>query len=335
MLSIIFQSATSTSTKIAEEVVQPVDATFSFLNSMQKLFLDNLSNIIAGFVIIIVGIYVAKFAKRVARTVMVRAKYDETVITFIEQIIYYSILFLGVISGLSHWGIPSSSFVAMVGGLGLAVGLALQKNMANFASGLLILIFKPFRVGDWVQVSGNKSIEGNVTRIELLYTVILSKTKRTIFVPNSTMTSNAVINSSFLDSCKIRFDIGISYDADHHKAIAILKDIFRARPWLINPDALEIGITDFADSAVIITVYPEFPRQYFYELYYGAMSDIKDRFDAENISIPYPQRDVHLYTMDSPASENGPVAGKRSPLKSVATKIIQGTPPENFTEPNA
>ncbi len=331
MLSILFQNVSPT-TKILATEVASVDTTVSFLDRMQKLFFDNLSNIIAGFVIIIIGIYIAKFARYTARTVMHRAKYDKTVITFIEQIIYYSILFLGIISGLSHWGIPSSTFVAIVGGLGLAIGLALQKNMANFASGLLILVFKPFRVGDWVQISENRSVEGSVTRIELLYTVILSKTKRTIFVPNSTMTSTAVINSSFLDSCKIRFDIGISYDADHHKAIAILKDIFRSRPWLINPDHLEIGITNFADSAVIITVYPEFPKRYFYELYYGAMSDIKDRFDAENISIPFPQRDVHLYTMDAPATSNTPTQGKRSPLQSVETTIIHGAPPkEGFT----
>lgn len=188
-----------TSTIVSKEVHNQFSETITIFDRLQSFFLDNAGNIIAGILIIVIGLYVSKFIKRLIHNLMTRANYDRTVNSFVSQLVYYSLVFLTLISGLSRLGVPATSFVAMIGGLGLAVGLALQNNMANFASGLLLLVFKPFRVGDWISLGSSSDIVGSVDRIELLYTTVITKERRCIFVPNSQMTSNAIINTSYND----------------------------------------------------------------------------------------------------------------------------------------
>lgn len=283
---------------VKEEVVNQVDMGYQFVVKLKHFFLDNIVNIISGIIICIIGMYMAQIVRAGIRRILTRANYDQTVISFVSQLLYYIVVFLAVITGLTVWGVPSTSFVAMIGGLGIAVGLALQSNMANFASGLLLLVFKPFRVGDWVQVSGSSEIVGSIDRIELLYTTIISKERRVIFVPNSRMTSNAVINSTYQPTRFIRFDVSIHYNNNHHKAIELLRGIFHDNPNIINHDDVEIGITSFGDNAVIISAFPEVSRDFVLDVFYWVMSEIKDRFDANGITIPYPQRDLYIHSVN-------------------------------------
>lgn len=295
-----------TSTIVSKEVHNQFSETLTIFDRLQSFFLDNAGNIIAGILIIVIGLYVSKFIKRLIHNLMTRANYDRTVNSFVSQLVYYSLVFLTLISGLSRLGVPATSFVAMIGGLGLAVGLALQNNMANFASGLLLLVFKPFRVGDWISLGSSSDIVGSVDRIELLYTTVITKERRCIFVPNSQMTSNAIINTSYNDVRRLRFDIGISYNNDHHTAIKILKGIMMDGKHILNPENVEVGITSFGDNSVNISIFPEVERDKALETFYYVMSEIKDRFDANNINIPFPQRDVHIYYENTPPQNNVP-----------------------------
>lgn len=312
---------------VTKEVESQVYHGITMIDFIKTFFIDNIGNILLGFIILLIGYNVSKFARAFMHRIFTASKYDKTVNTFISELVYYGLIFLTVITALGAWGVPQSSFVAIIGGLGLAIGLALQNNMSNFASGILILIFKPFRVGDWVQLSSNKLIEGSILRIELLYTVVLSKTHRSIYVPNSQMTSNALINSSIRPLCRLRFDVGISYDEDHHRAIEVLRSVFN-RPHVVNQENLEIGITDFGDSSVTITAYPEFPMSKWREVYYGCMSDIKDKFDEANINMPYPQRDLHVYQMPKVQVEHNeaPIKkAKSNPVTSVKVTMADGS----------
>lgn len=296
MKTFLLASSTETTNIVKTEFVSQVDHGINLIDKGKMFLLDNVGNILLGIIIFFVGWKLAKIARKFIHKIFMAPKYNQTVNSFIGELVYYGIIFMTVITALGTWGVPQSSFIAVVGGLGLAVGLALQNNMSNFASGMLILIFKPFRVGDWVQVSDEKVIAGTVIRIELFYTVILSKTHRSIYVPNSKMTSHAVINSSIRPLCRLRFDVSISYDEDHHRAIEVLKSVFD-RPHVVNFENIEIGITEFGESTVTITAYPELPMDNWRDVYYGCMSDIKDKFDEANINMPYPQRDLHVYQM--------------------------------------
>ena len=144
--------------------------------------------------------------------------------------------------------------MAAFGAFGLAVGLALQGNLSNFASGLLILVFKPFKAGDWIAVGG---VEGSVKGIQMLNTAITTKDNKTVFIPNSTITTSQVSNSSYQTERYITFLFDIGYNNDHHKAIALLKQIFKEEPRILNADDLEIGIKEFGDNSVRIAAYPK------------------------------------------------------------------------------
>ncbi len=275
----------------AQEVKTHITQDAMMLDRIINFLLTHIPDILFAIIIFFIGRYIAAFLKNVAVQMMSRANYDRTVITFISQIIYYAFMAFAIITALSKLGVPTTSFVAAFGAFGLAIGLSLQNNLANFASGLLILIFKPFKAGDWVSVNG---IEGSIKAIHVLNTAVVTKDNKTVFIPNSTITSSQVTNSSYLDERFIPFLFDISYDNDHHQAIAILKDIFKKDGRILNADTLEIGIKEFAENSVRIAAYPKVRRQDVTPVTYAIMSAVKDAFDANGIEIPYSQRVVYI-----------------------------------------
>lgn len=261
------------------------------LDQFKEFLLNHGPDVIYAIVIFIVGRYVARGFKNLAVRMMTHANYDHTVITFVSQLIYYAIMALVLLSALNKAGIPTNSFLAAFGAFGLAVGLALQNNLSNFASGLLILIFKPFKAGDWIAVGG---VEGSVKGIQMMNTAITTKDNKTIFIPNSIITSSQVTNSSYQEDRYITFFFDIGYQNDHHKAIALLKQVFQEDKRILNADTLEIGIREFAENSVRIAAFPRVAKADYYPVYYDIMSKVKDTFDANGIDIPYPQRVVYV-----------------------------------------
>ena len=275
----------------AEKVAEHVEESISFVSHLQSLLFEYLPSIILAIVVLVVGRYFALLVRRVAMQLMSRASYDQTVRTFASQIIYYALLSVVVLSALTLVGFPTNNFLAAFGAFGIAIGLALQNNMSNLASGLLILAFKPFKAGDLISVNG---VEGAVKSIHLFNTAVATKENRIVFIPNSIITSNNLMNSNYEPTRYITFVFGINYNADHHRAIEIIKEIFVNTGKVHNMATLEIGIKEFGDSSVNIVAYPLINASDYKEVYYGVMSDVKDRFDAEGIDIPYPQRVVHM-----------------------------------------
>ena len=284
-------AAANTAHAVQADVQQQVSQGMSALDHFTNFLLDHGPDLIYAIIIFFVGRAIARFIKNMVVRFMTHANSDRTVITFISQIVYYAIMAFVVLTALNKIGIPTNSFLAAFGAFGLAVGLALQSNLSNFASGLLILIFKPFKAGDWVSIGG---VEGSVKGIQVLNTAIITKDKKTIFIPNSSITSSQVTNSSYLDERVIPFVFDIGYNNDHHKAIAILKGIFQKDNRILNADTMEIGIQEFGDNSVRIAAYPLVASQNFLPVKYDIMSKVKDAFDAQGIDIPYPQRVVYV-----------------------------------------
>lgn len=276
---------------VQADVQNQVTQSVTTLDQFKEFLLNHGPDVIYAIVIFIVGRYVARGFKNLAVRMMTHANYDHTVITFVSQLIYYAIMALVLLSALNKAGIPTNSFLAAFGAFGLAVGLALQNNLSNFASGLLILIFKPFKAGDWIAVGG---VEGSVKGIQMMNTAITTKDNKTIFIPNSIITSSQVTNSSYQENRYITFFFDIGYQNDHHKAIALLKQVFQEDKRILNADTLEIGIREFAENSVRIAAFPRVAKADYYPVYYDIMSKVKDTFDANGIDIPYPQRVVYV-----------------------------------------
>ena len=276
---------------VQADVQNQVTQSVTTLDQFKEFLLNHGPDVIYAIVIFIVGRYVARGFKNLAVRMMTHANYDHTVITFVSQPIYYAIMALVLLSALNKAGIPTNSFLAAFGAFGLAVGLALQNNLSNFASGLLILIFKPFKAGDWIAVGG---VEGSVKGIQMMNTAITTKDNKTIFIPNSIITSSQVTNSSYQEDRYITFFFDIGYQNDHHKAIALLKQVFQEDKRILNADTLEIGIREFAENSVRIAAFPRVAKADYYPVYYDIMSKVKDTFDANGIDIPYPQRVVYV-----------------------------------------
>lgn len=276
---------------VQADVQNQVTQSVTTLDQFKEFLLNHGPDVIYAIVIFIVGRYVARGFKNLAVRMMTHANYDHTVITFVSQLIYYAIMALVLLSALNKAGIPTNSFLAAFGAFGLTVGLALQNNLSNFASGLLILIFKPFKAGDWIAVGG---VEGSVKGIQMMNTAITTKDNKTIFIPNSIITSSQVTNSSYQEDRYITFFFDIGYQNDHHKAIALLKQVFQEDKRILNADTLEIGIREFAENSVRIAAFPRVAKADYYPVYYDIMSKVKDTFDANGIDIPYPQRVVYV-----------------------------------------
>ena len=188
------------------------------LLKLREWFLSQAGNILLALIIFVIGRYIIRWVKNFAVRVMTRANYDSAAMSFVTQIINYLLLIGLILICLNQIGVPTTSFVAAFGAFGLGIGLALQNNMSNLASGLLILIFKPFRAGHVIQVG---DVVGSVTAIQFMYTIIITKDQKQIYIPNSLLTSQNVTNITNTKVRIIPFVFDIGYNNDHHEAIKI------------------------------------------------------------------------------------------------------------------
>lgn len=270
------------------------------LLKLREWFFSQAGNILLALIIFFVGRYIIRWIKTLAVRVMKRANYDTAAMGFVSQIINYVLLVGLLLICLNQVGIPTTSFVAAFGAFGLGIGLALQNNMSNLASGLLILIFKPFRAGHYIEVG---DITGSVTSIQFMNTIVTTRDQKRVYIPNSILTSQSVTNYSYMTERMIPFVFDIGYNNDHHEAIRILKDVFAKDKRILNAKYMEIGISEFGDNSVRISAFAEVRTSQFLEVRYSIMSDVKDAFDKHGIDIPYPQRVVYIQHADTSTDE--------------------------------
>ncbi|AZL53361.1 mechanosensitive ion channel [Aliarcobacter skirrowii] len=220
---------------------------------------------------------------------------DEILVKFLENIAYYSLITAVILAALNKLGITTTSFLAILGAAGLAVGLALKDSLGNFASGVMIIIFKPFRVGDFVTAGG---VTGSVSEVGIFNSVFVTGDNQRIVVPNSSITSGSITNVNAFDTRRVDLVVGISYDDDIKKAKDLITNLLTSHEKILVDKGITVAVSELADSSVNFVVRAWVNTPDYWEVRFFLIENIKLVFDKEGITIPYPQQDVHHYKKD-------------------------------------
>jgi small conductance mechanosensitive channel len=258
----------------------------------QDLIVNFSIKVFWALVILLLGWLLARLFARLIKSAMGKANVDESLVKFTGHLVYYAILVFAVVGALDRLGVATASLIAVVGAIGLAIGLALQGSLSNFAAGVLIILFRPYKVGDLVEVSGEF---GTVEDIQIFTTVINSPENKTIIIPNAQATGGNITNYTTKGTLRVDMVFGIGYNDDIKKAKQILEEIVAADERVLEDPAPTIALSELGDSSVNFVVRPFARVEDYWGVYFGTTEAVKDRFDAEGISIPFPQRDVHLF----------------------------------------
>ena len=245
--------------------------------------------------IFLIGKFLIKILVRAISTVMQKQGVDKTLETFICNLVRISLMVVVVIAAIGAIGIQTTSFIAIFGAAGLAVGLALQGSLSNFASGVLIVLFRPYRVGDFVEAAG---IAGSVEQVQILTTILKTGDNKQIIVPNSQIMDSIITNYSANDTRRVDMVVGVSYDDDLDKVRKTLEELLAADDRILPEPAPLIAVSALADSSVNFVVRPWVKSADYWGVMFEMTEAIKKRFDKEGISFPFPQQDVHLYKQD-------------------------------------
>ncbi len=248
--------------------------------------------ILAAVAILFFGWWAAKIIRSIIRKLMERAHVDPTIITFVKNLAYIALLAFVFIAALGKLGIQTASFIAVLGAAGLAVGLALQGSLANFAAGVLLIIFRPFRVDDVIDAAG---VIGKVEKIEVFTTQLKTPDNKTIIIPNSKLTADNIVNISAKPTRRVDMTFGVGYEDDLDKVKQVIESVLTEDERILKDPAPTIGLVELADSSVNFAVRPWVNAADYWDVYFDTHEKMKKRFDAEKIAIPYPQRDVHVY----------------------------------------
>jgi small conductance mechanosensitive channel len=248
--------------------------------------------IIAALAIFVIGRWVAKGIRKLVNRIMAKNGVDETLTAFVCNLSYVALLVFVIVAALNQLGIQTASFIAVIGAAGLAVGLALQGSLSNFAAGVLMIIFRPFKVGDYVEGGGTA---GTVEEIQIFVTQLKSPDNKTIIVPNAKMMGDNIVNYSTKGTRRVDMSFGIGYEDDIDKARKVILQIIEKDERVMKDPAPVALLSELADSSVNFAVRFWTSAGDYWGVYFDTMEAVKKRFDAEQISIPFPQRDVHVY----------------------------------------
>ena len=257
---------------------------------------DALINLAIGLVIFFVGKFIASKVSGWCENRMLKANVDKAVAGFSSSILY-ALMFAGVVlMALGQVGVETTSFIAILGAAGLAVGLALQGSLSNFASGVLIIILRPFKSGDFIDAAGQM---GSVDRIELFSTYLKTPDNRVVIVPNSAIMNGSIVNFSREKTRRVDLVVGISYDADIRLAKQIIDEIVQADERILKTPECTIAVSELADSSVNFVVRPWVNAADYWTVRADVLEKVKYAFDERGVGIPYPQMDVHLHKQES------------------------------------
>lgn len=256
-----------------------------------NLALPKTLDLLGAVLVFYVGRFVVRIAVGVLRKVMRRSRADETLTAFVGNVAYGLGYALVIISTLGQLGINTNSLAAVVGGAALAVGLSLQNQLSAFAAGVLLILFRPFRIGDYVDAGG---IKGTVEEIKIIHTVLRTPDNQEVIVPNNLITATTITNHTARATRRLDMTIGIDYEADLKQAKAILDDILTTHPKVLREPRPVVQVRALGASSVEFAVWPWVATGEWFDVQCQLLEQIKLRFDAEGIVIPYPQMDLHV-----------------------------------------
>lgn len=265
-------------------------------NVWQNILTTGGLNILVSILIFIIGRWIAQWLSRTAEKAMSRAKVDETLSNFGANILYYLLLFIVIIMALNNLGFSTASIVAVLGAGGIAVGLALKDSLSNFAAGVMIIFFQLYKVGDFVEVAGAM---GSVREVRIFNTLLETPDRKMVLVPNGQVLSANITNYTASPTRRLDMVFGIGYDDDLRHAKRILQEIVAADERCFTDPPPKIAVLELADSSVNFAVRPIVKNEDYWDVLFDITEQVKLRFDEEGISIPYPQRDVHLFQTEA------------------------------------
>ncbi|GAA3971667.1 mechanosensitive ion channel family protein [Allohahella marinimesophila] len=262
-----------------------------------ELAIAYIPQLLLALLTLIVGLWIISHVLSLFRTRLAK-RFDPTLSQFVLSLGSVILKALLLVSVASMIGIETTSFIAVLGAVGLAIGLALQGNLSNFASGVIILIFKPFRVGDVIEGAGHSGV---IKEIQIFTTVMTTFDNRRVIIPNSSLVTDPIVNINAEPTRRVDFKFGISYDDDIPLTKQQLTKLIEADERILKDPAPVVVLSELGDSSVNFTVRVWVNTADYWGVYFSMMEDVKLTFDAMDISIPYPQRDVHIYQKQSAA----------------------------------
>lgn len=273
-----------------------MDQFMTWVTENQELILGYTIKFVVALLILIIGKMVANSVAKLLGKGMQKKGVDNAVISFLSAIVKSVIFIAAVLMALSQVGVQTTSFIAILGAAGLAIGLSLQGSLSNMASGVLIILFRPFRSGEYVEAGG---VSGSVDEVNIFQTVLKTPDNKVVFVPNAQITSQPITNYSREATRRVDLLIGVSYDADLHKTKEVLESVLAADKRLLKEPAWNVQVHALNSSSVDFIVRPWVKSTDYWPVYWDLMREIKLALDQNGIGIPYPQMDVHFFKQAS------------------------------------
>ncbi|WPS28947.1 small-conductance mechanosensitive channel MscS [Klebsiella aerogenes] len=279
-------------------VVDSINHAGTWLARNQELLLSYAVNIVAAIVILIIGMIVARIVSNTVNRLMLARKIDATVADFLSALVRYAIIAFTLIAALGRVGVQTASVIAVLGAAGLAVGLALQGSLSNLAAGVLLVMFRPFRAGEYVDLGG---IAGTVQNVQIFSTTLRTVDGKIVVVPNGKIIAGNIINFSREPARRNEFIIGVSYDADIDKVKQLLTAIIESDDRILRDREMTVRLNELGASSVNFVVRVWSKSSDLQNVYWDVLERIKRDFDANGISFPHPQMDVHMVNQQEKA----------------------------------
>ncbi len=264
-----------------------------FLNGIDlpALFAEYAPKVAGALLTLIIGFWVAGAVTRGVRKLLAKNNVDATVAPFLGSLVNVALKVMVLLAVAQMFGIETTSFVAIFGALAFAIGMALQGSLGHFASGVLLLTFKPYKVGDLVDIGGGNV--GTVKELQIFNTILATLDNKRIIVPNGVVTSNVMTNISGQGEIGVELSYGIGYGDDIDKARALILQVGKECPYILDEPAQGVVVGELGDSAVILNTRPFVKSEHYWDAYFYMQENVKKTFDKEGVSFPYPQMDVH------------------------------------------
>ncbi len=273
-------------------VVDGINNAGGWLVRNQALILSYAVNIVAAIITIIIGMFIARIISNAVNRVLLARHIDATVADFLSALVRYGIIAFTIIAALGRVGVQTASVIAVLGAAGLAVGLALQGSLSNLAAGVLLVTFRPFKTGEFVDLGG---VMGTVQNVQIFSTTMKSADGKIVVVPNGKIIAGNIINYSREPIRRNEFIIGVAYDADVDQVIALFQEVVEADERVLKEMGIQIGLNELAASSLNFVVRCWSKSSDLQNVYWDLLKNFKRTLDANGIGIPYPQMDVHLH----------------------------------------
>lgn len=268
------------------------------LETLTPMLIDWGIKIVLALAVFVIGKWISKRITKVMRKLMERAELDATLVTFLCNIVYAILLAAVILATLDLLGVPVTSLLAVLGAAGLAVGLALKDSLGNFASGVMLILFRPFKQGDFVEVAG---VSGAVTEVKIFSTILTTPDNKLVVIPNAQVSADTITNYSANDQRRVDMVFGVGYDDDLKVARRVLTEICEKHPLVLDDPATKVFVKELGASSVDFAVRPWVNTADYWTVYGDLLEEAKVELEAAGCSIPYPQRDVHIFNDDAKA----------------------------------